>query len=354
MKKKFRKIIKSALVQNGLEMKLPLGLICWPFHYSNYIKHLIPLPATRIGILLNRDPEKVKNYRLRDTITDDDKVAIVKKQYKKRLGREPRLEPPVSFTEKLNYMKLFYEDERITQCCDKFRLKEYIRKNLGEGYCAETYYSCTRFFLRDFDRLPRRFALKVNWSSGYNIFVRDKDSLSVREKCLIVWQLKEWTKAYANSYYSSWYQGYKTVSPVIYAEELLPDDFTKQEYKVFCFSGKPAFVLIEMEPNSAYHRRACVDLKGDRLPFTFGTGPQAEHYTLPDCFGEILKTAEILAKDFPFVRVDYYVGEGRLLIGEMTFYSGGGYSTVVPQSWDEKLGEQFKLEITNTRRNRYT
>ena len=58
----------------------------------------------------------------------------------------------------------------------------------------------------------------------------------------------------------------------------------------------------------------------------------------------MVEIAEFLAKDFPFVRVDFYDVAGRIYVGEMTFTSGGGFSNFEPVEIDYKLGEM--LDIT--------
>ena len=294
--------------------------------------------------MFNRDPEKMRNYLRRYKLGTKEKVEIVCEQYQDKLGKNPNLREPKSFTEKLNYMKLFYENPLIPKCCDKYELKKYIKEKLGEEYSAKTLLSTSNFTVKDFETLPEEFVLKVNWSSGYNILVHDKTSLSNREKRLISTQLLEWTKPHSNSYFYSFYRGYRDLKPVVFAEEMLPNTFMAQEYKVFCFSGNPEFVLIELDPNGSNHRRVCVDLKGMKLPFSFGSYPVTEDYIIPNNYSEIIRTATILARDFPFVRVDYLTDGKRLVIGEMTFYSGGGYSIIHPEGWDNKLGSLLNIE----------
>ena len=57
----------------------------------------------------------------------------------------------------------------------------------------------------------------------------------------------------------------------------------------------------------------------------------------------MLELAEKLAKPFPFVRVDFYEIGDRVLLGEMTFYPGGGLLAFDPVEWDYRLGDMFAL-----------
>ena len=57
--------------------------------------------------------------------------------------------------------------------------------------------------------------------------------------------------------------------------------------------------------------------------------------------------AEILSKDFPYVRVDlYHLNDGQIKFGEMTFTPSSGQCTWIPEGTDEMLGELIDLKGT--------
>ena len=64
---------------------------------------------------------------------------------------------------------------------------------------------------------------------------------------------------------------------------------------------------------------------------------------MPTNFKEMLRIAEKLSEDFPFVRVDLYNVGGKIYFGELTFYPWSGYVQYTPDSFDFKLGEKFLL-----------
>lgn len=57
----------------------------------------------------------------------------------------------------------------------------------------------------------------------------------------------------------------------------------------------------------------------------------------------MLRIANILAVDFPCVRVDLYWVNGRVYFGELTFYPWTGYVSFTPDKFDYELGEKFIL-----------
>ena len=52
-----------------------------------------------------------------------------------------------------------------------------------------------------------------------------------------------------------------------------------------------------------------------------------------------------MAKDTFHVRVDFYLIDGKLVFGENTFFSWGGFMDFVPQEWDLILGQNLRLPI---------
>lgn len=57
----------------------------------------------------------------------------------------------------------------------------------------------------------------------------------------------------------------------------------------------------------------------------------------------MIDIAKQLSVGFPFVRVDFFDTDKKLLLAEMTFYPGGGLSPYYPKSFDEKMGSFFNL-----------
>lgn len=62
-----------------------------------------------------------------------DKIYL-KKLYKQRLGKELNLNDPQTFTEKLNWLKLYDRKAEYTMMVDKYAVREYVAKTIGEEY----------------------------------------------------------------------------------------------------------------------------------------------------------------------------------------------------------------------------
>lgn len=113
------------------------------------------------------------------------------------------------------------------------------------------------------------------------------------------------------------------------------------DYKFFCFSGKVEFFKVDYDRyihhTANYYDKNANFLNAEEVGFEINESK----LQLPANLDKMITVAEILAKDFPFVRVDLYNIDGRIYFGELTFYPGSGYGTFRPDSYDFKFGKYF-------------
>ena len=57
----------------------------------------------------------------------------------------------------------------------------------------------------------------------------------------------------------------------------------------------------------------------------------------------MLKLSKELSAGFPYVRVDFYDIDGKLIFGEMTFYPADGKKMFLPIEYNKILGDEIKL-----------
>ena len=182
-----------------------------------------------------RDVKK-EHYNLGVLLTTKKKIQILKQHFKRRVGYDLNIENPRTFNEKIAWSKLYYQNPLITKCCDKFAVKDYVDETIGKGHVVPTIKYWDNPDDIDFDLLPDKFVLKVNWSSGYNIIVPDKSKLDYDETRR---KLKQWMKPDRNAYYQFFNWGFKHMKPVVYAEEYIEQvDGQVYDYKFFVFMTK--------------------------------------------------------------------------------------------------------------------
>lgn len=252
----------------------------------------------------------------------------------------PDFDRPRTFNEKIHWLKLYYHNPLITKCCDKYAVKEYVKEVLGEGYTVPTIAAWNNVNEIDFDALPEKFALKVNWSSGYNIIVKDKAKLDVNSAKA---KISQWMQPWNNSYYVNFNWGYKNMKPVIYAEQYIEQaDGQVYDYKFFCYNGEPKNLYVATDRFSD-KRFTYFDINWNHLPFAREAKMGDPGLPKPKHFDEMIKLARKLAQPFPFVRVDFYEIGDRVFVGEMTFYPSGGIYPFEPQEWDFAYGDMIQL-----------
>lgn len=283
------------------------------------------------------------NYNIKNQLDDTKVKEIATQIFQEKVGYMPDLDNPRSMNEKIFWLKLHYHNPLVTKCCDKYCVKEYVDEILGPGHTVSNLASWEKAEDIDFALLPDQFALKVNWASGYNVIVRDKSSINeadVRKK------IDYWMEPEQNSYYQAFNWGYKYMKPVIYAEKYMEQcEGQLYDYKFFCCNGKVRFWFIATDRYGEERlTHDFFDMDFNKLEFDYGGRAHAElKLEKPRFYEEMIRSAELLAKPFPFVRVDFYETADTYYVGEMTFYPGGGILPFDPVEWDYKLGEYISL-----------
>lgn len=286
---------------------------------------------------------KKHHYKMGLALTENRKKEILNEAFTRRVGYPINWDNPQTMNEKIMWLKLNYQNPLITTCSDKFAVKDYVSEIVGEKYVVPTIASWSRVEDIDFDALPEKFVLKVNWSSGYNIIVKDKSKLDIeatKEK------LRNWIRPDRNSYYQYFNWGYKHMKPVIYAEQYIEQiEGQVYDYKLYYSNGKFIYMFIATDrhgDNTLTY--TFFDENLQHIPCEYGHKSNANPLPrMPKQLDKMMEIAEKLAKPFPYVRVDFYEIGDEIFLGEMTFYSGGGLLPFDPPEWDRKLGEKIQL-----------
>lgn len=254
---------------------------------------------------------------------------------KKRL----HLNPPVTFNEKLQWLKLHDRRKEYTRMVDKAEAKKYVAEIIGEQYIIPTLGVWNRFDEIDFDTLPDQFVLKCTHDSGGVVICKDKNKLDLRQaRKVLERSLKR------NYYYQTREYPYKNVKPRIIAEKYMVDESGTElkDYKFFCFNGEPKMLFIATDrPHDT--RFDFYDTNFNHLPFKQGHPLAAKPISKPKGFGQMLELAAKLSKGIPHVRVDFYDISGHIYFGELTFTHYSGAVPFEPSHWDYKIGEWLQL-----------
>lgn len=264
--------------------------------------------------------------------------AFVSRYFKATIGYTLNLSDPQTFWEKLSWMKVHVRDPLMTQCVDRWAVRDYVRSAVGEQYLVPMIGMYRKVDDIPFVDLPPQFVLKPNHKSGGVIICRDKSTLNVR-KC------KRSLRASlrCNAYYWGCEWAYKDASRGVVCEELLTDGSfrTPHDYKIHCFNGEPRFLQVDTD-RFGDHRRNFYDTSWNLLSLKVQYENTTEALQVPEQFGRMLQIARDLAKPFPFVRVDLYAFSESVYLGELTFYPFGA-ATPMPEEYDRMYGDMLRL-----------
>lgn len=255
--------------------------------------------------------------------------------YRRRMGRKLNLDNPLTFNEKINWLKLYENDKRKTVLTDKYSVRRWIKEIIGEKYLVELLGKWDLFDDIVFDDLPDSFVLKCNHGCGYNKIIKNKNELNYNElKCLF-----DNFMSHNYAFVDGFQMHYRDIKPCIIAEEYLENgDGELYDYKFWCFDGKVKFVMFLAE-RKKHLKMNIYDLEWNLLPFTYNYENTEYVIDKPEKLNEMINIAERLSKGFNHVRVDLYcLNDGRIKFGEMTFSSFTGACEWIPNEMDEKIG----------------
>lgn len=272
-----------------------------------------------------------------------DKLYL-KLQYKNFIGKKLDLKNPETFNEKLQWLKLYNRNPLYTQLVDKYEVRKYIAKTIGEEYLIPLLGVYDNFDEIDFDVLPSKFVLKPNHTSGNVYICKDKSQINYIQ---LKKEVNMWLKRRYYWIHREW--PYKNVKPRIICEKYMVDESGTElkDYKFMCFNGEVKCIFVCLNRNSVNGLNINIyDPSWNLMPFGRPNHLNSNTTILkPKNFYKMVQFAEKLSRDIPFVRVDFYETNGRLYFGELTFYPGAGFEEFNPESYDYLLGSWIRLPI---------
>lgn len=261
-------------------------------------------------------------------------------------GRALNLDNPQRYTEKLQWLKLYYRDPVWTKMVDKYAVKELVSERVGEQYVVPCIGVWDAPYEINWEALPDKFVLKTNHDSGNNgvFIVKDKSKINIATLSRkISYSLATDTSKAGREW------PYRDVKRCVFAEQYLEDATGElRDYKFFCFNGEVKYLFIATE------RQSGGEVKFDYFDADFNHLDIVQRHPMsgkkiekPAMFEQMKALAAKLSKGFPEVRVDLYEVDGRIYFGEYTFFHHGGIAPFHPDKWDFIWGEQIHLPERN-------
>lgn len=298
-----------------------------------------------VGLRLYHILVTVKLFFNRWIFTDK---QVIKRLFKKSFGRELDLDNPITLNEKMQWLKLNDHKPIYSTLADKFAVRKWVADRFGEEYLVPLLFETTNYKDIRIENIPDEHCIvKANHDNAHYKIIRDKtkiDYKELRENCRF-WlslnyyrEIKEWQ--------------YKNIKPRrILIEKLLEtkDGKIPNDYKLHFINGKLEFVYVSFD-REGVNDRCIYDADWQRLPFiwipanTYREGMNKSDVPCPASFAKMKEFGAEIAKDFKYVRVDFYDVDGKLFFGEITLHHGSGLDHFYPQEYDEFYGKKLVLD----------
>lgn len=264
---------------------------------------------------------------------------------KLRFNRDLNLKKPKTLADKVSYLSLHEITPLMSECADKWTVREYVKKKGIEDILIPTVGgSWSNVSDIEFDKLPDKFIFKATHGCKMNYVVLDKKTLN-KQKCLDT--LDSWLNTDYGSYSLEFH--YLTIPHRIYAEKLLEAPNGLIDYKFHCCNGTPKFVLVcsdrkNIDGNMSLTRHL-FDMKWNPINEIYPESDRSSdlNFPKPALFDRMCDISKILSNDFKFVRVDLYCLNDHIYFGELSFTPACSVFSHFSDSFVEKMGEELRI-----------
>ena len=270
--------------------------------------------------------------------------------FRLRMGYWIDWKNPKTFSEKLQWLKLYDRKPEYTTMVDKYAVKEYVANIIGKEYIIPTLGVWDTPEEIEWDSLPQKFVLKTTHGGGGSGVVICKDKATFNKIDAIA-KLKRGLSKCIYKSHREW--PYKNVDKRIIAEAFLEDSNPLKnsadlsDYKFYCFNGEPEITMVSVGRHSDNLCFDYYDMQWNKLPLVWDRPNSNINNPCPPCFEEMKNLCKKLSKNISHVRCDFYIIDNMPLFGELTFFDSSGFSKFQDISWDKRLGGMLKLPFEN-------
>ena len=267
----------------------------------------------------------------------------VELMFRFKMGYWPDLKHPQTFSEKLQWLKLYDRKPEYTMMVDKYAVKDYVASIIGEEYIIPTLGVWDKPEDIDWDMLPDQFVLKTTHGGGSSGVVICKDKASFNKEEAVA-QLNRSMKQDIYRSLREW--PYKKVKRRIIAEQFIIDENGElNDYKVFNFDGVPRMIEVDYDRFKEHHRNLySPDWGRVNAVLKYPSDPERE-FKKPEVLEELKRLCGKVSAGIPHVRSDFFIVNNKIYFGELTFYHGSGFEKTIPEGFDKVIGNWLNLPV---------
>ena len=256
-------------------------------------------------------------------------------------GRLCHFDTPRRFSEKI-FHRMRYPSPLFSRLADKIEVRSYIANTVGAQYLVPAHLISEKVTPQTFDALPNTFVMKANHSFGQLRIVHDKHDEDPVELARLAnhWMASEFPMRMREKHY-------RFIRPrIIFEHALLSDGRPPDDFKFNVFNpgpGQKPYIFIQHMQGRFEHLTQDLYLEDWRpAPFKLMNQKTSGRVAPPPAaLEEMLQVARKLAEPLGYMRVDLYLHQGRIYVGELTLTPGAGRYVFDPKTWDETLGVKF-------------
>lgn len=252
-----------------------------------------------------------------------------------KTGAWPDLRRPLRFSERQLARMLRPDVAALARTGDKYTMRAFVVERLGEGFLP-----LLHDVLEGDDRVtaarvrgwPASGVLKASHGSNWMRFV-ERSVVDPEELDAVV---RGWlSRSYAGVRQE---RHYAAMTPrVLLEEDLRRDGAPPRDLKFYVFDGVPRLVMVDVG-RFGDHRRFVADPEWRALDVACGFARPDADPVAPRHLQALREVAARLGHGLPFVRVDLYEVDDRVLVGEMTHFPDACVQRFTPGSFDAELG----------------
>lgn len=235
----------------------------------------------------------------------------------------PNLKSPTLFNEKVKWRMLHDQNYLYTKCADKYEVRDYIKKRLGEKYLIPMRYS-----FDSLDEITKTHDLghsvvKANHGAGMVEIIHSNYNLEYLKKIMDKWLNTDYSKFLGEKHYQN------IKRKIIVEESLCENGEPPIDYKFHCFKQDDESVKVILQLVYGRFNKESRGYYLEDLETCIWSHGQGLHQIIPEHvpqLKEAISLSKILCEDFNYVRVDWYISKGQPFFGELTFTPGAGSS----------------------------
>lgn len=217
------------------------------------------------------------------------------------------------FNDHLHRMKIGTElDDVLRQyVSDKELAKYFINYHLGYAATPETYAIFNRPEELTTEGLDKRCVLKPTHMSGGVVYYDPAAGLTDAQRDRLL-----------RCFETDWYRttrerNYKNLRRRVIAEQLVDERESVTDYKIVCVDGEPRLIMTE-HGRHTNRSRGLYTPDWKPIDISYHSVPLAKPMPRPDLLPKMLDHARRLSAFFSYIRVDFYIVDERLYVGELT------------------------------------